>query len=136
MVLHAVDNRALKGNMKTKEMYIHLEGIKLYGYHGVDPQERVVGAYFYIDLRIKTDFNSAALTDELIGTVSYADIYEAVKECAKTPCLLLEHLAYKIAQQLFTAFEAVEEIEIKVSKENPPMGSECKKVGVEAHYIR
>ncbi|MGL4518632.1 MAG: dihydroneopterin aldolase [Phocaeicola sp.] len=122
--------------MKTKGMYINLTGIKLYGYHGVDPQENRVGAYFYIDLRIRTDFSSGAQTDELAGTISYADIFDVVKEVMQKPCQLLEHVAYKMANQLFQTFEGMEEIEIKVIKENPPMGSECSQVGIEAHYMR
>ncbi|MGL5937560.1 MAG: dihydroneopterin aldolase [Phocaeicola sp.] len=122
--------------MKINNMYICLKGIKLYGYHGVDPQESRVGAYFFIDLRIKTDFSRAALTDELTNTISYADLFDVVKECVKTPCLLLEHLNYKIAQLLFNSFEAIEEIELKVTKENPPMGADCESVGVETKYTR
>ncbi|MGL4853138.1 MAG: dihydroneopterin aldolase [Phocaeicola sp.] len=117
-------------------MYIHLEGIKLYGYHGVGAQETVVGSYFYIDLRVKNDFSQAATTDELTHTISYAEIFDVVKECMKVPSLLLENLAYKIAKQLFDTFSTIEEIEIKVSKENPPMGGESQKVGVEIIYTR
>lgn len=117
-------------------MYINLAGIKLYGYHGVDPQETLVGAYFYVDLKIKTDFSSAAESDTLSGTISYADIFNVIKESMQQPCLLLEHAAYKIANQLFQTFAGMEEIEIKLSKENPPMGSEASQIGIEAHYVR
>lgn len=117
-------------------MYINLTGIKLYGFHGVAPQENLVGAYFYIDLKIKTDFSTAAETDILAGTISYADIFNVVKECMQKPCLLLEHVAYRISKELFIHFDNVDEIEIKVHKENPPMGAESSQVGIEAHYCR
>ena len=54
--------------MQATNMYIRMEGMKFYAFHGVLPQENLVGAYFYIDLKLKTDFTRAAETDELEGT--------------------------------------------------------------------
>lgn len=117
-------------------MYIHLQGIKLYAYHGVDPQETAVGAYFTIDLKLKTDFSRAAYTDELTGTVSYADIFQSVKDEMRIPSRLLEHVCQRIAQRIFHDFPTIEAIDIKLYKENPPMGAQAKSVGVEMHCMR
>lgn len=117
-------------------MYIYLEGVKFFARHGVAPQERTVGAYFTVDLKLKTNFTHAALTDELAGTVSYADVYTAVKEEMQTPSKLLEHVCTHIAQRLFRDFPAIDEMNIRLSKENPPMGADCKNVGIEVHYMR
>ena len=61
-------------------MYIRMEGLKFYAFHGVLPQENLVGAYYHVDLKLKTDFTHAAETDELEDTVSYADIFTVVKK--------------------------------------------------------
>lgn len=122
--------------MKASSMYIYLEGIKLFARHGVDPQETIVGANFIVDLKLKTDFSHAAQTDELAGTVSYADVYTAVKEEMKNPSKLLEHVCERISKRLFQDFPTLEEIYIRLTKENPPMGADCKNVGVKVHYIR
>ena len=122
--------------MKTTDMYIHLKGIRLYAYHGVDPQETAVGAYFRIDLKLKTDFSSAAPTDDLSGTVSYADIYQAIKDEMQVPSQLLEHVCQRMAQRIFNDFPTIEELDIKLFKENPPMGAQAERVGVEMHCIR
>ncbi|MDE5677989.1 MAG: dihydroneopterin aldolase [Phocaeicola sp.] len=122
--------------MKATSMYIYLEGIKLFCFHGVDPQETAVGAYFLIDLKLKTDFARAARTDELEGTINYADVYATVKEEMKIPSCLLEHVCERIGKRLFNDFPAIEEIDLRLSKENPPMGSDCQNVGIEVHYIR
>ena len=37
---------------------------------------------------------------------------------------------------LFSEFPTIQEIIIRLSKENPPMGSDCRNVGVEVHYTR
>lgn len=122
--------------MKASSMYIYLEGIKLFARHGVDPQETIVGANFIVDLKLKTDFSHAAQSDELAGTVSYADVYTAVKEEMKNPSKLLEHVCERISKRLFQDFPTLEEIYIRLTKENPPMGADCKNVGVKVHYIR
>ena len=122
--------------MQATDMFIRMEGIKFYAFHGVMPQENVVGANFYVDLKLKTNFTSAAQTDELKGTVSYADIYNSVKEVMETPSKLLEHVCQRIALRIFADFPTIEAIDIRLNKENPPMGACADKVGVEVHYVR
>lgn len=122
--------------MQATDMYIRLEGLKIYAYHGVLPQENLVGAYYYIDLKLKTDFTHAAETDELEGTVSYADIFAVVKEEMAITSKLLEHVCQRIASRIFNDFPTIVAIEIRLSKENPPMGASAKSIGVEAHYVR
>ena len=122
--------------MKTIDMYIHLKGIRLYAYHGVDPQETAVGAYFLVDLKLKTDFSHASQTDDLSGTVSYADIYQTVKDEMQVPSQLLEHVCQRMAQRIFNDFPTIEELGIKLFKENPPMGAQAERIGVEMHCER
>lgn len=122
--------------MKASNMYIYLEGIKIFARHGVDPQETKVGAVFIIDLKLTTDFSYAAQTDKLEGTVSYADVHTAVKKEMETPSQLLEYVCERIAQRLFNDFPTIEAIDIRLTKENPPMGADARAVGVEVHYIR
>ena len=122
--------------MHATDMFIRMEGMKFYAYHGVLPQENIVGAYFYMDLKLKTDFSHASETDELKGTVSYADIHTAVKAEMEIPSKLLEHVCQRIASRIFKDFPTVTTIDIALFKENPPMGACAKSIGVEAHYVR
>ena len=120
--------------MQATNMYIRLEGMQFYAFHGVLPQENLVGANYYMDLKLKTDFTHAAETDRLEGTVSYADVHAIVKEEMAIPSQLLEHVCHRIAKSLFQHFPAIESIDICLNKENPPMGACAKSIGVEAHY--
>ena len=122
--------------MQAIDMYIRMEGMKFYAFHGVLPQENLVGANFYIDMKLKTDFTRAAETDELEGTVSYADIYAVVQKEMKTPSKLLEHVCQRIASRIFHEFPTITTIEISLFKENPPMGACAQRIGVEVHYER
>lgn len=117
--------------MKAEEMYISLDKLKFYARHGVDPQENVVGSYFYIDLKLKVDFSRAVETDDLAYTVSYADVFEAVKSEMETPSKLLEHVCGRIVKRIFNDFPTVEKIHIRLGKENPPMGADIFTSGVE-----
>lgn len=109
-----------------------IKGLKLYAYHGVLPQERIVGSYFTIDVRIYTDFTRAMQTDELDGTISYADVYDIIRDEMATPSKLLEHVGGRITDRIFRQYPGqAARITLCISKENPPMGAECEQTGVE-----
>ena len=122
--------------MKSKDMYIFLSNVKFYARHGVGAQETLVGNTFIVDLRLKLDFSKAAESDDLNLTISYADVYKAVKAEMKTPSLLLEHVSQRIINRLFHDFPTVEAIDLKLAKQNPPMGADIDCAGVEMHCER
>ena len=107
--------------MNINASYIHLENILFFAHHGVATQETIVGNEFYINLRLKVGFARAIETDAVEDTVSYADVYTLLKEEMGIPSKLLEHVCGRIAERLFRDFPAIEEVEIKLSKRNPPM---------------
>ena len=120
----------------TTQHYIFLENVRFYSYHGVAPQETAIGNEFIINLRLKTDFGKATETDEVEDTVSYADIYAALKEEMELPSKLLEHVCGRIVKRLSRDFRKIREIEIKLAKRNPPMGADIDSAGVEMHCTR
>lgn len=110
---------------------IALKGIKFDAFHGVYEEERVKGNAFEVDVTVTTDFSPDALTDDnLVGTLDYEDIYRCVSEEMDTSSYLLEHVAYRIAKRLMKEFFQIEDVEIKVSKFNPPIGGPCEKTEV------
>lgn len=110
---------------------ILIEGLRLYAHHGVLPQERKIGAYFTLDLDITTDFTEAMQTDQLKGTISYADILQTVRREMSIPSQLLEHAAGRIAQAILAEYPSALAVRIKMLKENPPMGADLRGAGVE-----
>ena len=118
------------------ESYIYLEDIILYAYHGVAEQETKVGNTFLINLRVKTDISQAMDTDEVTDTVNYANLYQALTEEMAIPSQLLEHVAGRMLRRLFNDFPAIEDIDIKLAKQNPPMGADIAVAGVEIHCDR
>lgn len=122
--------------MKYINGTIHLEGMKFYARHGVLLQETQVGAWFTVDLYVKTNLERVALSDDLNDTLNYAAVYERVKAVMDEPSRLVETVAGRIATALFEAFPAVEALTVRLVKDNPPVGCECRGFGVELSYER
>ena len=121
--------------MKIKNSCIFLNGLRFHAFHGVMPQERLTGNDYRVDLKINFPLEKAVGSDNVDDTLNYATVYTAVKEEMDVPSQLIERVAYRIADRLFRTFKAINEVEIKVEKCNPPMSADCEGAGVELHLI-
>lgn len=122
--------------MKINNSSIFLKDICCYAYHGVAPQENIIGNEYIINLKLKVNISRAMRTDDVEDTVNYAEIHEAVKAEMAIPSKLLEHVSGRIVDKLFEKFPDIEEIELRLSKRNPPMGADIDAAGVELHCSR
>ncbi len=122
--------------MKLSSSYILLQSLKFHAYHGVLPQERVTGNDYTVDMRIKYDVSGALTSDDVNDTLNYAEVFRLVAQEMAVPSALLERVAGRIGDRLFRRFPGIEEVELKIVKQNPPMGADCKGAGVEAHFVR
>ena len=113
--------------MTTK---ITLQAMKFYAYHGVLEQERRVGNTFVVDLTLMAPLEKAVQSDKLEDTINYAEVYELTKQEMNIPSQLLEHVAGRICRALRHHFPQIEQIEIRVSKLNPPFGGDVHSASV------
>lgn len=104
--------------------YILLENIKIYAHHGVFDQETKVGNNFRIDVKIKADISKATTSDSLEDTISYATVYQIIEKEMEVPSKLLEHVGGRIIRSLKTSFANIDEVELRISKQNPPTGGQ------------
>lgn len=109
---------------------IALEGLKFHAFHGVYPHERESGNWFEVDVTVDTDFSKAAKTDELDGTVDYEALYKVVRDEMDKPSKLLETVGKNIVEEILKQFPKVTNVELKISKINPPIGGKAKKATV------
>jgi dihydroneopterin aldolase len=121
--------------MKLESAYIYLEKLRFYSYHGVMPQERIVGGEYEVDLRVEYPFDEALRTDDVADTLNYASLYQLVEHEMSVPSRLLEHVAGRIARSVFKNMPRSKAVDIKISKKNPPMGADIQGAGVELHLI-
>jgi dihydroneopterin aldolase len=110
---------------------IILEDVKIYAFHGVLPEERILGTYYIINAEIKTDLWMAAETDDLNDTINYAEINEIIHQQMAIPSDLLEHVAGRVISEIHKKFSQVAEISIRITKTRPPMKGEMKGVSIE-----
>ena len=110
---------------------IIIQELLIHAHHGVMEQERTVGADFSLDLEVCFDFRKAMETDNLSETISYADIYEIVKKEMAIPSQLLEHAGGRIVKTLRQTFPDIKSIKLRLMKVNPPLGADCKGMGIE-----
>ena len=115
--------------MKIKEQTITLDSLRFYAYHGAEPQEAIVGAWYTVDLSITVYPTLAIYSDDLSETINYAKVTEVLKKQMQTRSALLEHVTRRIAQTLLDEFPAIKALTIKVCKENPPVCAPCSASG-------
>ena len=116
---------------------IILQGMRFYGFHGVNPEEKVQGQSYLVDLEAEVDLARPGGTDALDDTVSYTHLYRAIRAIMEgDPRNLLERLAQEVAERLLAEFP-LEAVTVTVKKPNPPIkGSFIDHAAVRIHRRR
>ncbi len=115
---------------------IILRGAHFHGKHGVSPEERIVGGRIIVDVELEYDLTRAGLSDDIVDTISYADVFKSVRHLVEdTESLLLEALARKITDALFEKFP-VDAVTVNVRKQPPPIRGVVESAGVEIRRTR
>lgn len=115
---------------------ITLNGMHFYAFHGCFAEEQEIGTHFTVDVAFETDTSRAQQTDNIMDTVSYLDVYHTIKREMMIPSHLLEHVGDRIGTALLSEYPAVEKVNVKVSKMNPPLGGQLDSVTVEITKVR
>ena len=121
--------------MIVKLSRILLNNLRFHAFHGVLPQERVVGNDYVVSLDIACDFAKAMQSDDVGDTLNYAEVYQVGAAEMNEPCNLLEFLAGRMGRRLLETFPQIDELTLRIVKHNPPMGADCDGAGVEVHLI-
>lgn len=108
---------------------IEIEGLRLYGYHGVFEQETAVGNTFEVSVILRYPALYAMRTDRIDLAINYAQVVETIKQEMEIPSKLLENIAYRIQLALLKRFPEITSGRITIYKLNPPISEEIDKVG-------
>jgi len=109
---------------------IRFENMEFYSYHGHFKEEQIVGNKFLVNLKIETNLLKPSTSDDLKDAVNYQRAYELVKEEMEHKSHLLENIARRILDRLFLEMTGMDQVQIKVSKMNPPVGGKMDCVSV------
>ena len=110
---------------------ILLENLKIFAFHGVLPEERILGTYYILNVEIHADLWKASESDDSKDTINYAELNEILHNEMAIPSQLLEHVIGRIIKKIHDKFPQIIFIKIKLTKTDPPMKGEMDGVSVE-----
>jgi dihydroneopterin aldolase len=115
---------------------IFIEGLEVYGHHGVGREEKVLGQRLIYDVRLTFEACEAAYTDRVEDAVDYTEVLDLIVEVATVKSYsLLERLAQATAEAILRKFP-VDEVWIQVTKPHPPVACALASVGAAVELQR
>lgn len=110
---------------------IKIKGLKLFAYHGVNPEEKEDGQNFVFDIDLYVNINKACASDDVNDTVSYAKVIKTVRRVfTETKYDLLEKCAQVVSDAIFEEYPDVLKVEITLKKPEAPMKADFEYVAV------
>lgn len=116
---------------------IHLTGISCYGYIGYLPEEKVLGQWFEVDLKLWLDLSQATENDTIEDSVDYRTVINLVQNLVKTSKFdLLERLAGAIASAILKQNTMITQVQVIVIKPSAPIPDFSGKISIEITRTR
>ena len=115
---------------------IKLQNIRVHSNHGCLVEESKIGSDYRVDLTVTANLNHSAKTDELADTVDYVHLNSIIKEEMAIRSKLLEHVAERILNRIFSEIILVTNATVAVSKINPPISGDVEMVTIERSKSR
>ncbi|HBT64315.1 MAG TPA: dihydroneopterin aldolase [Ruminococcaceae bacterium] len=115
---------------------ILIKGLRVFAYHGVNPEEKQNGQMFELDITLWVDLSKAGQTDDLNQTINYAKVSKlvvAVMQAEKYD--LIERAATQVADAILQNYP-VETVTVLLKKPEAPMKADFDYVGVEITRTR
>lgn len=110
---------------------VKITNIQVYAYHGCLIEEGKIGSDYRVDVAVKANLQPSAESDSLKDTVDYVHVNRIVKQEMAVRSKLLEHVAKRILNRIFSEIAIAEEATVQVSKINPPIGGNVEMVTIE-----
>lgn len=116
---------------------ILIRDLKIFAYHGVNPEEKEDGQNFVFDIDAFVDISVPCVSDNVEDTVSYAKIIkQTVRVFTAQKDDLLERAAQRVADSLFESFDKIQVLRIVLKKPEAPIKADFGYVGVEIYRER
>ena len=112
-----------------------MKNARFHAYHGVLPQENVVGNTFFVTVRLDCDLSRAMEADSVEYSVNYAEVVEIIKQQMAVTSKTLENVVFRIREVLQQHFPQVSSGMVKVAKQSPPIsGAKAEEVAVSVDF--
>lgn len=104
-----------------------LEDLEFFARHGLYPDERIKGNTFFVNVKITNSIPDEYNFGEIETTTDYEVISRLVGVHMQNPRELMEEVVHAIINDLEGAFPRYLEIEVSLSKSNPPIEQKCRR---------
>ena len=116
---------------------IIVKGLRLKAYHGVNPEEKIDGQMFELDITALIDAKIANASDELDDTVSYAKIIKTVRAVFTAESYnLIEYAANKVCMEIMKTYPKLKSVTVLLKKPEAPINADFDYVAVEETITR
>ncbi|WP_172918020.1 dihydroneopterin aldolase [Capnocytophaga canis] len=109
---------------------IILKNIRVFANHGCLTEEGLIGSDYRVDLKVSLNLQKSIESDELADTINYVRLNSIVMEEMAIRSKLLEHVAGRISDRIFSELADSKKITLKISKLNPPIGGDVESVSI------
>lgn len=121
--------------------WIHLRGLRFWGFHGVYDWERRAGQRFWVDLSLAVDMerHRNREADDVGNTVDYGAVYGRVRELVEdrdTASQLIEQVGMRIVDDVLETFPMVQGVRVVVKKPDVQLGGPLDHAAVEMERYR
>lgn len=116
---------------------ILIKGLRVFAYHGVNPEEKRDGQMFELDIAMETNLSAAGESDDLNDTVNYAKAMKtAIRVMNEKSYDLLEKAAQRVADQILTEYLSVLSVDVLLKKPEAPIKADFDYVAVQITRLR
>ena len=110
---------------------IYIRGLRVFAFHGVNPEEKEKGQPFVLDVTLGVDLSRPGATDDLADTVNYSKVTKCVlRTMREGKDNLIERAASRVAEAVLAEFP-VQEVTVLLKKPRAPIAADFDDVAVE-----
>lgn len=111
---------------------MYIRDLEIYGYHGVNQEEKNLGQRFLVSAELFLDLSAAGKSDNLDKTVNYAELcHNLEKEFNKEKYNLIERAAEKLSEYILLNYSLVDRVKLMLKKPWAPIGKPINYAAVE-----
>lgn len=111
---------------------IIIKGLKIFAFHGVNPEEKDDGQEFEVDVTMYIDISKPCKNDDLCCTVNYAKATKTIiRAMTEKKFDLIERASEYIAETLIKEFNMIDSVTVLLKKPNAPIRAAFEYVAVE-----
>ncbi len=116
---------------------IYIKGLKIRAFHGVNPEEKVDGQNFILDITAELDATRAKESDNVDDTVSYAKIIKTTTAVFTARSYdLIEVAAHKVGLAIMKEYPRLQKVTVLLKKPEAPIKADFEYVAFEDAITR